>query len=336
MKTFGTFLVASLLISGVTSAQPAPAEKGKWVDISAPVIAKLDEAGKKIGYPGKTTGVAVDRTTGDVLMIVPDQGVWKSSDKGATFERIDGGKITGRCETSFTINFDPAGKRWAFFMLDGTGGITLDAGKTWYNFKGVGRNWDCAAVAWSQEEPKDIFAMRHESGGEAFTSTSGGRDWKQIGKDVNAVGLFDANSLLCMHGKGGIERSTDGGATWKKVSDSQPTGRVMCVFSGVGYWLTKDGLMTSKDKGETWALLGTKVDASVGPFFGENEKHIVVGGTKGIFETKDAGQTWERVTGFPPKYTLDMPGWFVNIAWDPKGDVFYVSKMGMATMKYER
>ena len=55
--------------------------------------------GKKIGYPGLTAGVAVDPATGDVYMVVCDQGLWKSTDAGSTFARIERQRI---CEwTSF-------------------------------------------------------------------------------------------------------------------------------------------------------------------------------------------------------------------------------------------
>ena len=42
----------------------------------------------------------------------------------------------------------------ACFMLDGKCGMSLDAGRTWQPFKDVGRNWDYAAVDWTAEEPQ--------------------------------------------------------------------------------------------------------------------------------------------------------------------------------------
>src|SRR5947209_13352991 len=55
-------------------------DKGKWVNISDEVIAKLSREGKKVGWPGLTGGVGVDRTTGDAYIMVCDNGLWKSSD----------------------------------------------------------------------------------------------------------------------------------------------------------------------------------------------------------------------------------------------------------------
>src|SRR5205809_83100 len=201
-------------------------------------------------------------------MIIPDQGIWKGSDRGATFSRADNGEIGGRCETGYSINVDPAGGgRLACFMLDGKCAMTLDGGKTWQPFKGVGRNWDFAAVDWSQKEPKSIFAARHESGGEMFTSNDGGKSWKQIDKDPKyfAVGIFDEKTLVTTKGAG-ILRSSDFGTTWEHVSDLQPTGRVMRIYKNVAYWVGKDALLVSTDQGKTWKRQGANVESGWGPF----------------------------------------------------------------------
>ena len=332
----------ALLVLG-TSAIPSIAKEGakvdsaaRWVNVSDPTVKTLKEGGKKIDWPGETAGVSVDPSTGDVYMIVPGQGIWKSSDQGATFARSDGGKIGGRCETSYALNFDPAGGRLACFMLDGHAGITLDAGKTWRSFTDVGRNWDYAAVDWSQTDPKNIFAARHESGGEMYLSTDGGASWKQIGKDPKfaGVGIFDDKTLVTTKGSG-ILRSTDGGSTWSHVSDLQPIGRVVKSYEGTARWLGKEGLLISKDNGATWALQGSPVDASLGPWFA-NENHILVAGKKGIFESRDGGATWKFVAALPEGFDVPMPGWFTNVGWDTVHDILYASKMGKPTYKLER
>ena len=99
------WLLLVLILTGVRvsysqdKTASTTAEGGQWVEISAKIIQGLVSEGKKIGYPGKTAGIAVDRVTGDVFMVIPDQGIWKSSDQGESFARADGGKIGGRCET---------------------------------------------------------------------------------------------------------------------------------------------------------------------------------------------------------------------------------------------
>jgi BNR/Asp-box repeat protein len=335
-------LVATALAGAAPKPKPAdPPPGGNWVNVSDPTVNQLVADGKKLDWPGNTAGVAVDSTNGDVYMVVPGQGLWKSTDAGRTFARTDDGHIGGRCETAFALNVDPAGGRIACFMLDGKCAMSLDAGKTWAPFKEMGRNWDYAAVDWSGKEVRNIFAERHEVGGEAYLSTDGGQSWKLLFKDAEfdktgGLGIFDDKTLVRTQKGKGIERSTDAGQTWAKVSDLQPWGRVVRVRGGVAYWLSKDGLLVSKDKGATWAKQGTAVDASIGPFFDpKDERHLSAAGPKGIFETADAGETWKPATPLPAKFDVPMAGWFTNVGWDPGRGIFYASRMGKPTYKAE-
>ncbi|MBN1420930.1 MAG: hypothetical protein JXP34_19320 [Planctomycetes bacterium] len=320
---------------GIRAGEPLSPRKGAWAVISDRLLADLEKEGKEPAWPGKTTGVATDRTTGDAFVLIPGQGVWQTADKGATFRRIDGGRIGGRCETGWSINMDPGGKRMVCFMLDGPSGYTLDGGKTWSGLAEMGRGWDYGAVDWTVAEPKVIFAFRHESGGKYYRSDDFGTTWTQIGTDptIEGVGVVDAKTLL-LHRGGGIERSTDGGATWTTVSDLNPESRVAVVFKGLVYWVGSEGLIASGDRGKTWEVRGRAVDAAMGPFFGEDERHAVVVGAKGFFETTDGGTTWKEAAPLPaPGCRVD---WFGNYAWDPVGNVLYFANMGQPARKYER
>jgi hypothetical protein len=341
MKTSWLLLSAAVLVSAAVGYSQernvSDADKaGRWVEISANVIQSLENEDKKIGYPGKTAGVAVDRITGDVFMVIPDQGIWRSGDHGSSFARVDGGKIGGRCETGFALNFDPLGKRLACFMLDGPSGYTLDGGKTWHNMQPNQRGWDCGSVDWSADKPANIFALRHECGGEIYTSSDMGGSWKLKGKAFASVGIFDAITFVATKEKEqGIFRSTDGGESWTKVSELQPAGRDIGILKGVAYWTSDEGLLVSKDRGATWAVQGDAVECSFGPYFGKDETHIVVVGKKGFFQTSDGGRRWKQAAPLPPEYSVTMPGWFLNFGWDPHADIFYASRMGKPAYKYQ-
>jgi photosystem II stability/assembly factor-like uncharacterized protein len=339
MKCCSLLLVVLLADAAYSQNAPfaGPPKGGPWVDISAGMLQQLADQGKKIGFPGKTAGIAVDRTNGDVFLVVPDQGLWKSTDQGRSFARVDGGKIGGRCETGFALNLDPQGKRLACFMLDGPSAYTLDGGKTWEPMKGNGRGWDAGSVQWSSESPANIFALRHECGGEVFTSDRMGKNWNLKGKAFAAVGIFDASTLVATREKEkGIFRSADGGDTWQKVAEMQPAGRDIRMFRGVAYWTSAEGLLVSKDQGKTWAVQGAPLECSFGPYFGKDEKHLVVVGKKGFFETTDGAQTWQHAAPLPPGFSVQMPGWFLNVGWDPNADVFYASTMGKPAYKWQR
>lgn len=336
-------------VQKAVAGQFVPAPSGSvWVSVSDDVLKQLTEEGKKIGYPGGTAGVSMDRVTGDVSVIVPDQGVWRRSNRGTAFARIDAGNIGGRCETGSALYPDPAGKRMAFFMLDGQSGMTLDNGKTWSRFQQHGRGWDFGVVDWSRTTPQDILAVHHESGQELHRSADGGKSWQLLGKDFTAVGIFDSKAYVASKGSG-ILRSVDGGLTWTKVSDVTPTGRVLSVVKGIGYWLTQDGLLVSKDRGETWQKQGSTLEAAWGPFFGRDEKEIAVVGRRGkeagFWQTADAGKTWKFAAPFPefganvrPNWTPSKQwaaGWFYNFGWDWKNNAFYASRMGNPTFIFK-
>ena len=77
------------------------------------------------------------------------------------------------------------------------------------------------------------------------------------------------------------------------------------------------------------------MEATFGPIF-KDEKQMIVWGKKGIYETKDAGGTWNLVLTFPAEYNKSNPEWFNNLGWDPATDTFYVSHMGLAAYRCTR
>lgn len=308
----------------------APQDKGQWVNISESVTSKVEQK-----WPFLAAGIAVDPASGDVYLVISGAGLWKSGDQGKTFTQIDQGKVGGRCETGAAIQVDPmGGGRLAFFQLDGKAAWTLDGGKTWNPCSDGGRRgFDFVAVDWSDPKARRMWGVRHESGEVGLLSDDGGASWKAVDKGFKTFGVFDFDTLVTSRGKG-IERSTDGGTTWSTVSEVNPTGRILSVYKGVGYWLIEKGLLVSKDKGASWTPLAGPVSAWFGPFF-KDEKHFVVFGKEGFLETLDGGETWKLAA--PPPVEKGMTDkWFSNVAWDPKANIFYISRMGKPAFKYER
>ena len=311
-----------LLLTAIVSTALA----GEWTNISDPVTAQL-----KPGYGGPTAGVVVDRASGDVFMVVSDLGLWRSSDRGATFARCDEKNIGGRCETGWALQADPAGKRLACFMIYGDSALTADGGKTWTKFKIS--HLDFGAVDWA-DTGKRLLAIRHESGGMLTTSDDGGATWKDIDKGFSGCGVLDGSTFVATKEKEpGIFRSTDAGASWTQVFQETPAAAVPVVFGGAAYWPTGKAVLVSRDKGATWSPLGTPVDAMFGPFFA-NEEHFTVAGKSGFSETKDGGKTWQPAAPLPAGFGTGRVG--PNYAWDPRADIFFASTMTKPTFKLQR
>jgi hypothetical protein len=297
---------------------------GEWVNISDSVTSTV-----KPGYAGPTAGIIVDRASGDVFLVVNDQGLWRSSDHGATFARCDNQAIGGRCETGWALQADPAGRRLACFMIYGSSGLTTDGGATWTKWNTS--HLDFGSVDWS-DTGKRLLALRHESGGMLTTSEDAGITWQDLGKGFSGCGVLDRVTFVATKEKEpGIFRSTDAGATWSAVSPEKPTAGVPTIFEGAAYWATGKGILVSRDKGASWSALGTPVDATHGPFFGKDSSHAIVVGKSGFSETRDGGQTWRQIETLPAGFTVNRVG--PNFAWDAKANVIYTSTMTKAAFK---
>jgi hypothetical protein len=142
----------------------------KWIDISSSLLERLTNNGAKPAWPGGCSGVVVNRTSGDVIIKVVGLGLWRSSDKGKTWQRIDENIISGRDETGWATSVDQnAPGRIASFSLDGTAGWTTN-GLAWQQFKSLGRNWDFGSVDWAAASAENYHRRqtRNQSAGRSL------------------------------------------------------------------------------------------------------------------------------------------------------------------------
>lgn len=333
-----TICCVSLLVAAALATHVKAADQ--WTDISSAQIAKLG----KQPWPTGCAGCCVNRLTGDVMVNFIGFGLWKSSDRGETWTRLDGGVISGRGESGWSVQADQDDpKRVAVFSLDGDAGYTTD-GVHWSKFAGMGRNWDFGSVDWASPDAQVIMAGKHESGGEVDLSTDGGKHWKKMSikmdpqshKNACMIGVLDAKTFIYSNADG-IQRSSDGGASWSHVSNVQPRSKIPVLFKNVHYLCTSNGLIASHDKGATWDVQGAAVDIAEGPYFGADEKTIVAAGPKGVFKTTDAGKTWSKISDPASKdrsYSFSTD-WFGTYTWDPVHNVIYATAMSHPAMKNE-
>lgn len=198
---------------------------------------------------------------------------------------------------------------------------------------------------WAAPVPKTIIAAKHETtpAGEVYVTQDGGVTWQQLsihlaGKSdrLSMAGVLDATTFIYGNGDG-IHRSTDTGVTWTKVSSVNPQTRIPVLFRGAHYLGSTNGLLVSRDLGASWQEQGVSVNIWQGPFFGRDEKEMLVVGKEGVFATKNAGKVWKQVTGLKPKETgfLFTPNWFGCYAWDPVHNILYASAMGNPVYRIE-
>ncbi len=152
--------------------------------------------------------------------------------------------------------------------------------------------------------------------------------WRMIGpfrggRTVAASGIpGNTNVFYMAPNNGGVWKTTDAGRTWAPIFDAQPTGSIGAlavswsrpdrVWVGSGEGLQRpdlsvgDGMYLSDDAGRSWTKIGLDDAQQIAAIAADpkdaDRAFVAVLGhpygpnaTRGIYRTKDAGKTWERV-----------------------------------------
>ncbi|HEX6939851.1 MAG TPA: hypothetical protein VF158_10605 [Longimicrobiales bacterium] len=215
----------------------------------------------------------------------------------------------------------------------------------------IGGRWIIAAL-WLTLGPMWTPGLRAQQGGPYDAKLFAGLEWRNIGPNRGGRSIAVAGSAARPNEYyfgatgGGLWKTTDGGNTWRPVTDGQigssSVGAVaVCeanpdvVYIGMGEVQLRgnamegDGVYRSTDGGKTWTHVGlrdtravsririhpTDCDhvyvAALGHLFGENPE-------RGVFRTTDGGKTWDHVL-----HVSDRAG-AVDLSMDPNNpDVLY-------------
>ncbi len=133
-----------------------------------------------------------------------------------------------------------------------------------------------------------------------------------------AVDPLDPNTVLAVHGSR-IERSTDGGRTWKVAASPNAVSALAWVGSlawtiGEPVGSAQLTVLASADTGLTWSATVSSLPSSAPVSYGStldvdhtDDRHVVVaisGNLPQVFVTSDAGGTWSTSSLAPvPSYT---------------------------------
>jgi len=312
---------------------------GEW----EPVTTELLKT-EKTGF-GRVSGVVIDRSTGEVFIWLSDRGLYRSVDQGTTWKPF-GPRIKGRTEWPGCMLTNPAGplKSWVIATVYG-GPIRFsdDAGETWKAMDAKSGHVDWVAVDWSDPARKFVLTLKHESGDLLLASHDGGQTFREVGKGFGPACIFDHQTGVVVQivpGEGAkkankriLARTTDGAKTFQPIAEHSIKA-VPSWFGETPYWLTDKALITSSDKGQTWKELGAVRGGISGPAFGKDAKLQFVLTSAGVVESADGGTSWSAPVALPKEMKGTSPlSW---IAYDPKGDVLYVMKMGSELYRLKR
>ena len=217
------------------------------------------------------------------------KGVWKSTDAGKTWTQVgltNTGSIGG-------LEIHPTNPDIVFVAAIGNPfkptpdrGLyrTLDGGKSWEKVLSVSDSTGAVDVEFQPGNPNVLYASTWRAERKPWTIISGARE-------------------------GGFFKSTDGGTTWRKITNGLPNeliGKsnigVTPAAPNVVYWMLEakpgSGVYRSDDAGETWQLASNFGPMLTRPFYytgiavHPKDANTLWTMSEGIYKTTDGGKTW--------------------------------------------
>ena len=242
-----------------------------------------------------------------------DGGVWKSDDYGRTWNPIFESQSTQSvgaiavAPSDGNIVYVASGEGLRRPDLSVGNGIyrSNDAGKTWQHF-GLPDSQQIPALAIDPHDPNRLFAavLGHPYGPNEergiFRSIDGGHSWKKVlykdpstgGSDV-VIDPANANVVYASmwqstlgpwedgndYGgtRGGLFKSTDGGDTWKQLTQGLPANLVQINVA-----------IAPSDSNRIYATLSSTKEAG-----------YASSGGLGVYRSDDAGESWAKATDDP-------------------------------------
>lgn len=343
--TLHVLLSAVILLSGISS----------WSQVPASTYQGL--RWRMIGpfRGGRTRAAAGVPTQPNVFYVGQvNGGVWKSDDYGRTWNPIFDKQPTQSIGAIAVAPSDPnivyvgSGEGLHRPDLSVGNGIykSTDAGKTWTHL-GLTDGQQIPALAVDPRDPNKVFAavLGHPYGPSQergiYRSTDGGQSWQKIiSKDENTGGsdveldptnpdVVYASTWEVREGPwednnefngpgGGLFKSTDGGNTWRQLSNGLPTDLSQIyvaiapsdprrLYATLATASGKLAVYRSDDTGETWAQITTdgRPSGRIGggdlpiPRVDPKNPDLVYVASTVTMRSSDGGKTWSGFRGAP-------------------------------------
>lgn len=261
----------------------------------------------------------VDPTNPQRVWICGDAGLERTTDGGVTWTRLRSDEVTD-------IALDPTSASIVFVAVAGSGFYKSVDGGTNFSLlpgspTGAGVTFPQLAIGVSGAHGHKFIAIK--TGGTVATSINGGTTFTTVSSghggyfgwcDVIACAPDDESILL--YGGVGLERSTDGGASWSSlpVHADQHAAVFAPSNSSVVYFANDGGVWRSNDKGATVNKVSNGLVITQFYNIGcwQPLSNVVGGGSQdNATQYTTSGLTWQ------PVWTNDG-GWFVIDSTNPR------------------
>ncbi|MGQ0639215.1 MAG: WD40/YVTN/BNR-like repeat-containing protein [Gemmatimonadaceae bacterium] len=271
-------------------------------------------------------------------------GVWKTTDAGQTWIPVSDGQITVGSMGDIDVADSDAN---IVYVGTGSDGLrsnvsigkgvwkSTDAGKTWTHV-GLTNTGSIGGLEIHPTNPDIVFVaaignpFKPTPDRGLYRSRDGGRNWERVLAVTDSSGVVDVEfqpgnpnvlyastwraerkpwTIISGAREGGIYKSTDGGTTWRKLTNGLPNGLIGKSNIGVTpaapnvvYWMLEakpgSGVYRSDDAGETWQLVSTFGPMLTRPFYytgiavHPKDANTLWTMSEGYYKSTDGGKTW--------------------------------------------
>ena len=278
-------------------------------------------------------------------------GIYKSMDGGATFthmglrETHHIGRIVVHPTDPNTVYAAALGDLWGPNKERGVY-MSTDGGATWKQTLFVNEDTGVTDISIDPQSPNILYAAAYQRrrtvfgfngggpGSGLYRSTDGGLHWTKLGGPTLGRGLptgeygrcaldvYRRNSnivyaLIEHPTQGGVYRSEDKGATWTRMSDTNPRPMYFSQIrvdpsSDQRIWMGGVNIYFSEDGGRTFTqnrFRNVHSDVHAIWIDPSNSDHLVIGNDGGVWATNDSGRNWRHFNNM-------AIGQFYEVAYD--------------------